>query len=240
MLRIVISSPKGGCGKTNTARNLAAAAAYDGFSVSTADLDPQRTLTRWARRRPESVPGIVHYQVEWQDVEALTAEDGIEPTDMVFIDTPPSIEAHPEEMKQLIASASLILVPCRASFDDVESAVPYLKALRASGAKPIVVLNFSRPRLNVAAEKGMLLAAAELCPIELGERADYNRAGAKGLGLVDVKGHVGANEIRAVWQFVKQRLETENLPLRPLAKASVEQAKPAKKMKGKGARHVAA
>src|SRR5919202_130484 len=152
MQRVVISSPKGGCGKTNAARNLAAAAAQEGYTVATADLDPQRTLTRWARRRPGTVPGVVHYQVEWADAEALTAEEGIDPADILFIDTPPSIEAHPEEMKRIIAAADLVLVPCRASFDDVESAVPYLQALRQGGTKPVVVINFARPRLNVAAE----------------------------------------------------------------------------------------
>jgi hypothetical protein len=64
----------------------------------------------------------------------------------------------------------------------------------------------------VAAEKGMLIAAAELCPIELGERADYNRAGAKGLGLADVAGHPGAEEARALWAFVKQRLGLDARP----------------------------
>jgi chromosome partitioning protein len=233
MLRVVISSPKGGCGKTNATRNLAAAAAHDGFSVSTADLDPQRTLTRWARRRPTSVPGIVHYQVEWPDTEALMAEDGIEATDVLFIDTPPSIEAHPIEMKRLISEADLILVPCRASFDDVESAVPYLKALRTGGAKPVVVINFARPRLNVAAEKAMLLGAGELCPIELSERADYNRAGAKGLSLVDVTRHVGSDEVRALWLFVKQRLGADNAPVAAEAETKA-------KSKGKGGRHAAA
>ncbi|MBL6081689.1 ParA family protein [Belnapia sp. T18] len=233
MLRIVISSPKGGCGKTNTARNLAAAAAHDGFTVSTADLDPQRSLTRWARRRPGDVPGIVHYQVEWTDAEALTAEDGIESSDVLFIDTPPSIEAHPVEMRRLITVADLILVPCRASFDDVESAVPYLKALRASGAKPIVVINFSRPRLNVAAEKGMLLAAAELCPIEMGERADYNRAGSKGYGLIDITGHVGSDEVRTLWAYVKQRLGIDS-------PSTQEEAEPQPKPKARSRKREAA
>ncbi len=198
MHRVVVSSPKGGCGKTTLTRNLAAAAAHDGYSVATADLDSQRTLTRWARRRPGSVPGIVHYEVEWKDVAALTEVDGIEPADLLFIDTPPSIEAQPIAMKRLIAAADLILVPCRASFDDVESAVPYLVALRESGARPVCVLNFAKPRLNVAAEKGVLLGTAELCPIECGERADYNRAGARGLGLADVPGHAGGDEIRTL------------------------------------------
>ena len=234
MLRIVASSPNGGCGKTNTARNLAAAAAHDGLTIATADLDSQRTLTRWARRRPGSVPPVVHYQVEWSDASALTDKDGIDSADILFIDTPPSIEAHPAEMKRLIAAADLVLVPCRASFDDVESAVPYLQALREGGAKPVVIVNFAKPRLNVAAEKAMLLRAAELCPIELGERADYNRAGAKGLGLVDVAGHTGGDEIRALWEFVRQRLDVCG---------SVEEPAPVQaelKTRKKGARRAAA
>jgi Mrp family chromosome partitioning ATPase len=44
MQRVVIASPKGGCGKTTLARNLAAAASSEGWSVATADLDMQRTL----------------------------------------------------------------------------------------------------------------------------------------------------------------------------------------------------
>jgi len=177
---------------------------------------------------------VVHYQVEWPDASALTDKDGLDPADLLFIDTPPSIEAHPAEMKRLIAAANLILVPCRASFDDVESAVPYLQALRQGGARPVVVVNFARPRLNVAAEKTMLLRAAELCPIELGERADYNRAGAKGLGLVDVSGHPGGDEVRALWAFVRQRLD--------LSQPVKEQAavQPASKSRRKGARHAAA
>ena len=206
IVRVVITSPKGGCGKTNTTRNLAAAAVHDGFSVSTADLDKQATLTRWARRRPGSVPGIVHYQVAWSDADALTTADGIDPCDVLFIDTPPSVEEHPVEMRRLLASADLILVPCHATFDDIESAVPFLQMLRQGGAKPVSVLNFSKPRQNVGAEKAMLLEAAELCPVELGERADYHRAGSKGLGLADVAGHAGAGEVKALWTFAKQRL----------------------------------
>src|SRR4051812_14587667 len=147
MQRVLISSPKGGCGKTNTTRNLAAAVVHDGYSVATADLDPQKTLTRWARRRPDAVPGVTHYQVEWKDADALTMDGGIDLVDVLFVDTPPSIEAHPVQMKALVKAADLVLVPCRASFDDVESAVPYLAALRQGGANPVVVVNFAKPRL---------------------------------------------------------------------------------------------
>ncbi|MBL6081639.1 ParA family protein [Belnapia sp. T18] len=225
MFRIVLSSPKGGCGKTHLARNLAAAAAHDGYSVSTADLDPQRTLTRWARRRPQGVPGVNHYEVEWDDAEALVSPDGIDQTDILIIDTPPSIEAHPVEFKRLIAGADLILVPCRTTFDDVESAVPYLQTLRSGGARPVVVMNATKPRVNVAPEKTMLISAAELCPIEIGDRADHNRAAVRGMSLVDMVNHPGGDEIRGLWTFVRERVRLEAAP----AEAEAPAANAAKK-----------
>jgi len=207
MQRVVIASPKGGCGKTTLARNLAAAASSEGWSVATADLDMQRTLTRWARRRPANLPGLCHYEVQMADADALMAEGGIEPADVLLVDTPPSIEASPAHAKRLMTGADLVLVPCRATFDDVESAVPYLRTLRGMGVRVVAVVNAAKPRVNVAAEKTMLLGAADLCPIEIGDRADFNRAAARGLSLVDITGHVGGDEFRGLWTFVRGRLD---------------------------------
>ena len=47
--RIVMASPKGASGKTRLSRGLAAVVAYEGRIVATADLDPQASLTIWAR-----------------------------------------------------------------------------------------------------------------------------------------------------------------------------------------------
>jgi chromosome partitioning protein len=212
MYRIMLSSPKGGCGKTHLTRNLAAAAAADGFSVSTADLDPQRTLTRWVRRRPGTVPGITHYEVDWANADTLTGDGTIPSTDLLIIDTPPSIEAHPAELKRLLFGVDLILVPCRTTFDDIESALPYLQTLADNNARAIVVLNATKPRVNVAPQKTMLLQAAEVCPIEIGERADYDRAASRGLSLIDLASHIGGDEIRGLWAYVKRQMQTSAKP----------------------------
>jgi chromosome partitioning protein len=94
-------------------------------------------------------------------------------------------------------------VPCRPTFDDAESAAPFLKHLREQGIHAIIVLNFVKPRVNVNAVKAYLLEHGEICPVEIADRTDYARAGAKGLGLLDVSGHVGADEVRGAWLFVK-------------------------------------
>ena len=203
MYRILICGPKGGSGKSMITRNLAVAATRDKIKVATADLDPQATLTIWSRRRPDDMPAIPHYKVAWAEADALLDDGELSAHDALLIDTPPSIETQPAAFSKLLSTSDLILVPCRPTFDDAESAAPFLKHLREQRKHAIIVLNFAKPRVNVNAVKAYLLEHGEICPVEIADRTDYARAGAKGLGLLDVPGHVGADEVRGVWLFVK-------------------------------------
>jgi chromosome partitioning protein len=204
--RLVAAAPKGGSGKTMLTRNLAVAAAWDRLKIATADLDPQATLTIWSRRRPVDMPPIPHYRLAWDDADALLDDSELVEHAAVLIDTPPSIETQPAAFGKLLAAADLVLVPCRPTFDDAESVAPFLKHLREEGRRAVVVLNFVKPRVNVNAVKSYLLDVGEICPVEIADRTDYARAGAKGLGLLDIAGHVGADEMQAVWRFVKGRV----------------------------------
>jgi chromosome partitioning protein len=204
--RLVFSSPKGGVGKGMIARNLAVAAVRDNLQVATADLDPQASLTIWSRRRPATVPSIPHYRVSWDDADALLDDSDLAAYEAIFIDTPPSIETQPRAFAKLLSSASLVIVPCRPTFDDAESAAPFLKHLREQGTRVVVVMNFVKPRVNTNAVKSYLLEHGQICPIEIADRTDYARAGAKGLGLADIPNHVGAEEVKGVWRFVKSQI----------------------------------
>ena len=204
--RLILGSPKGGCGKSNLARNLAAAAVHNKVRMATADLDPQATLTIWSRRRTEQMPRIPHYRVSWDDADALLDDTELGAHEAVLIDTPPSIETQPGAFAKLLAAADLVIVPCRPTFDDAESAGPFLKHLREEGRRAVGVLTFVKPRVNTNAVKAYLLQAAEICPIEIADRTDYARAGAKGMSLIDVPGHVGAEEVHGVWTFVKSKV----------------------------------
>jgi chromosome partitioning protein len=206
MRRLVFASPKGGSGKSTICRNVAAAAAHAGIKVATADLDPQATLTIWSRRRPKTALAIPHFKVAWTEADALLDDGELEGFDALFIDTPPSIETQPAAFRALLAKANLIVVPTRATFDDAESVAPFLKHLREEQRPAVAVLNFVKPRVNINAVKSFLLDAGELCPVEVADRTDYARAGAKGLGLIDVPGHAGADEMQAVWSFVRGKV----------------------------------
>lgn len=188
------------------ARNLAAAAAREGFKVVTADLDPQATLTIWSRRRPQDVPAIPHFKVLWDDAEGLLDNGELSAYELVIIDTPPSIETQPSAFRKLLDAADLVVVPARATFDDAESVAPFLRLLREDKRPAVAVLNFVKPRVNINAVKSFLLQAGDLCPMEVADRTDYGRAGAKGLALPDIAGHQGSEEITAIWHFIRWKL----------------------------------
>ena len=206
MKRIVCASPKGGSGKTTLARNLAATAAVAGLKVATADLDPQRTLTRWWKRRGRKERLITHYELTYEDADALAEDGSIDPCDVVFVDTPPSIEANPTPIRRLLDAADFVVVPVRPSLDDAESAVPFMGLLRRRKRHAAFVLNAVKPRVNILAVKSYLLKAGDLCPVEVGDRTDYMRGAEHGVGVADLGDHPGAREMAGVWAFLHMKL----------------------------------
>ena len=57
--KIVVLNPKGGCGKTTLATNLAGYLAAQNHSVAIMDFDPQGSAMRWLKVRPEEA-GPLH------------------------------------------------------------------------------------------------------------------------------------------------------------------------------------
>ena len=95
---LLISSPKGGSGKSVLSRHLLVSAAQAGIKVIGLDFDRQQTLTKWAARRArtrEAFPDFVEAFVEpvslgdWRG--ALQRAEGYE---LAVLDTPPSVEDH--------------------------------------------------------------------------------------------------------------------------------------------------
>jgi chromosome partitioning protein len=201
MKRLLISSPKGGSGKTNLARNLAVAAAAAGLKVATVDLDRQRTLSKWFGRRSTELIDFPHYQADMIDTPELISDEALKNRDLVIFDTPPSVEESPAEIKALIMAANLVLIPTRPTIDDAESAVPMMRMVRDYGRQAAFVLNAVKPRVNVLGIKTLLARVGTICPFEIADRTDFARAAEQGMALPEVPKHPGAAEILGVWEF---------------------------------------
>src|SRR4051812_10906435 len=84
---LVISTAKGGSGKTTAARNLAVAAAHEGLRVLVVDTDAQQALTRWAARRPEQAPHVACEAIALAEIEAHWDRLDASEADIVIVDT---------------------------------------------------------------------------------------------------------------------------------------------------------
>src|SRR5215217_7571870 len=149
---VMLSSPKGGVGKSSISRNLLVSAARAGRSVVGLDLDAQKTLATWSERRERvrsSVPGIPAIPVvtatleEWRAGLKQARATG---ADIVVVDTPPSIELNVAAIAALSAAADLTLVPSLPTQDDVDSTAPWMARLRGGNAKAAFVLNRANAR----------------------------------------------------------------------------------------------
>jgi chromosome partitioning protein len=205
MKRLLLNSPKGGCGKTELTKNLAVAAALEGLNVAVVDLDRQRSFSKWWARRPEAAVPIGQYQGHMSDVDDVLGIDGY---DLLIVDTPTAIEEYPEQIKALILAADLVLIPSQPSPTDTESVTEWMKLVSSFGRPATFVLN----RVNRRATHGLLSAkrdlnaAGDLCPMEIGHFEDFGRATALGFTPLEIKGMSGTDDIKSVWQFVRKHL----------------------------------
>jgi chromosome partitioning protein len=127
--KIVVLNPKGGCGKSTLAVNLAGYLASRGNSVAIMDFDPQGSSIRWLKLRPNNsapIYGISAFDVKssatrsWQ----LRVPDNIR---YLVVDSPASVPA--ENLAELTSGAHAILIPVLPSEIDVHAASQLMRDL---------------------------------------------------------------------------------------------------------------
>lgn len=123
MLKVLVASSKGGCGKTTLATNLAAHYAADGKRTVIVDADRQGSSQRWCEKRV-LLGGIVlpvdGTRRGWQQRIPADAQ-------RVVIDTPAGIRA--SEIADWIDDVNVIVVPVLPSTIDLEASAAFLAEL---------------------------------------------------------------------------------------------------------------
>ncbi len=206
---VMLSSPKGGVGKSSISRNLLVSAARAGRSVVGLDLDAQKTLATWSERRERvrsSVPGIPAVPVvtatleEWRAGLKQARATG---ADVIVVDTPPSIELNVAAIAALSASVDLTLVPSVPTQDDLDSTAPWMARLRGTDTKAAFVLNRANVRTKSYTEiRVQLLEVGPLCPMEIPMLEEIPSAAGKGLGILDLTKTKSADTFKGLWRYV--------------------------------------
>ena len=210
---ILLSSPKGGVGKSSLARNLLVLAARAGHSSAGVDFDQQATLATWAQRRERvrsTIPEVSLIPVasaaldDWRNALARVRSASIE---IVVIDTPPSIELNLSAIVSLSREADLILVPCQQTQDDVDSAGPWMKRLLETGARASFVLNRSNRRAkSFGTIRAKLLSIGPVCPVEVPQLEEIPLAAGKGLGVMDLTRPNSGETFESLWSYVAREI----------------------------------
>ncbi len=120
--KVVILNPKGGCGKSTLATNIAACYAVRGNAPAIMDYDPQGSTMAWLERRPADRPeihGIAAYKPSMQATRSWQLRVPSDTLDLI-IDSPAGV-SH-DALRELTRDASSILVPVLPSSMDIHAA----------------------------------------------------------------------------------------------------------------------
>ncbi|MDH3533787.1 MAG: AAA family ATPase [Gammaproteobacteria bacterium] len=119
--KIVILNPKGGCGKSTLATNLAACYAQSGCAPTIMDFDPQGSTMAWLKRRPKNLPMIYGIAAYKQSMQATRSWQLRVPSETVnlIVDSPAAI-SH-DYLREVTRDATTILVPVLPSSMDIDA-----------------------------------------------------------------------------------------------------------------------
>lgn len=207
---LLISSAKGGSGKTSISINMSACAVASGLSVLVVDADPQKTLTLSMSRRPEEAPAIPLRTIAMNDLAKALPDIKGEDVDLVIIDTPPGVETYKDAIRILLAASDFVLVPTRSGNPDLDSVTEWMRLVQREDVPSAFVLNATkRSAKRTERARVRLIKAGKICPIDIRNLEDIERCHDAGVGLIEIARATGVEDIEIVWEFVRSELGIE-------------------------------
>lgn len=123
MLKVLVASSKGGCGKSTIATHLAAYYALKGHATVLADADRQGSSSRWCAKRAELDSAVLPIDATRRSWMLRIPDDA----GRVVIDTGAGVRA--SEIAQYVDDIDAIVVPVLPSMIDLEATEPFLTEL---------------------------------------------------------------------------------------------------------------
>ncbi|MFQ6004295.1 MAG: AAA family ATPase [Woeseia sp.] len=200
--KIVVLNPKGGCGKTTLATNLASQYALRGPAPTLIDCDPRGFAMRWLDKRPADRPAI-HGVAGYENADELSRNFRLQlgpGTRTVIFDLPGSVEH--VDFHSVTYDANSILIPVLPSAIDVYSASRFIAELLLVAQfdrrdRQLAVIA-NRTRHNTKSYQMLMRFLTSLrIPIIAVMRDSQNfvQAAAQGIGIYEMPAYKAARDI---------------------------------------------
>ena len=121
MRTIIVLNPKGGCGKSTIATNIASYFAIKGKKVTLADCDPQGSSKDWLSVRPDKYSAINGIVVNDDRLKIPRNSE------VLIIDTPAAVAE--KRLSKYLRKAQSLIMPIIASPIDIRAAEKFLEEL---------------------------------------------------------------------------------------------------------------
>ena len=183
MKRILVVNPKGGCGKTTIASNLASYYAVWEVPTCLVDYDPQLSSVNWLASRPETFSTI-------SGANGTRGNPTIPAgTQRIIMDAPARITD--QSFKKLTKEANVVIIPVLPSPIDIRAASEFLAELlldKPSKSTQIgLVANRVKENTKIYERLEAFLKAIKIPFItHLRDSQNYIRAADKGIGIFEM------------------------------------------------------
>lgn len=206
MRRILVLNPKGGCGKSTLATNLASYYAVHGEPVYLVDFDVQGSSMDWLAARPESANEI-HGMLADDKEFLLPHGKGV-----MIMDAPAAV--HGKQLKQYVKRAQTLLIPVLPSPMDMRATAKFIEELllvsRVSREKTRIAVVANRVREHTLIYHSLERFLGTLGIPFLTSLRDtqlYIRAAEQGLGLFELPAYEVRHDLEQ-WQPLLAWLES--------------------------------
>lgn len=198
--KIVILNPKGGCGKTTLATNLASYFAKRGPPPTLVDCDPAGYSMRWLHKRPADRPPVHGFPDHEHSAHADRPLHAWPASQELIVDLPAAMTAH--QLFHEIYDAGSVLIPIVPSEIDIYSAAQFVSDLLLGARydrrsrKLAIVAN--RTRINTRSYSMLMRFLSSLgIPVvaRLRDSQNYVHAAAKGIGIAEMPAYRAKQDI---------------------------------------------
>jgi chromosome partitioning protein len=212
--KIVVLNPKGGCGKTTLATNLASYFALNGPMPALLDCDPLGFSMRWLEKRSPNRPpiyGIAAYKNSPQATRSWQLRVPSETTRLI-VDTPAALNS--PQIHDLIYDANNILIPVLPSPIDIRFAAQFIAELllvtqiERGNRKLAIIANRTRSNTRALKQLMRFLTSLQIPIIAIiRDSQNYVQASDTGIGVYEMphhKAHRDIDDLSAVVTWLEQ------------------------------------